>query len=458
MRKEVKMNLHSTNYNTPEVDLKTAILKGQALDNGLYMLNAIPKLLNENIESFHDISFKDLSFKILSQFTKESIPNNILNKIIDEALNFEVPIKKISNNDYICYLDRGPTASFKDFGARTLARVMEYFLEKENNKAIILTATSGDTGGAVAQAFFKMRRIKVVVLYPQNEISDLQRKQITTLGENVTAIGINGKFDDCQRLVKMAFSDKDLSYLNLSSANSINVGRLLPQTLYYFWSYSHISEQKGEKIIFSVPSGNFGNLTGGLIAMKMGLPVKKFISAVNENDEFPSFLATGVYKKLETSKNCISNAMNVGHPSNLARIIDLYGGIMNENGVISKNPDITELRNDIVSYSIDDDLTKTTIISFYQDYHKMIDPHGAVGWAALREFRNSYPKYNEIKSIVFETADPAKFPEEIVSLINQNPPLPKSLQQISKLSELPNPKGIKTYNDFKTFLMTQFPS
>ena len=450
------MHFHSTNYNTPDVDLKTAILKGQALDNGLYMLNEIPKLSDETIDSFRDIGFQDLSFKILSQFTKENIPNDKLKEMINRALNFEVPVEKINENDYICYLDQGPTASFKDFGARMLARLMEYFLEKENRSAIILTATSGDTGGAVAQAFFKIKKIKVVVLYPQNEISDLQRKQMTTLGKNVTAIGIKGKFDDCQKLVKMAFSDQDLKSLNLSSANSINVGRLLPQTLYYFWSYLKIIEQPGEKVIFSVPSGNFGNLTGGLIALTMGLPVEKFISAVNENDEFPSFLTTGIYKKLDTSKNCISNAMNVGHPSNLARIIDLYGGAMDENGIISKNPDMPKLRNDIISYSIDDELTKKSITNFYHNYSKIIDPHGAVGWAALRNFRNSYPECRELKSIVFETADPAKFPEEIISLINQNPSLPKSLQKISKLPEIPNPKGMETFNDFKTFLIAKF--
>ena len=456
MRRKVRVKFHSTNYNTPDVDLKTAILEGQALDNGLYMLNEIPRLLNETLDSFRGIGFKDLAFKILSQFTKESIPNDKLKAMIDKALNFEVPVEKINENDYICYLDQGPTASFKDFGARMLARLMEYFLEKEDRNAIILTATSGDTGGAVAQAFFKIKKIKVVVLYPQNEISDLQRKQMTTLGKNVTAIGIKGKFDDCQKLVKMAFSDQDLKSLNLSSANSINVGRLLPQTLYYFWSYLKIIEQPGEKVIFSVPSGNFGNLTGGLIALTMGLPVEKFISAVNENDEFPSFLTTGIYKKLDTSKNCISNAMNVGHPSNLARIIDLYGGAMDENGIISKNPDMPKLRNDIISYSIDDELTKKSITNFYHNYSKIIDPHGAVGWAALRNFRNSYPECRELKSIVFETADPAKFPEEIISLINQNPSLPKSLQKISKLPEIPNPKGMETFNDFKTFLIAKF--
>lgn len=456
MRKQVKMSFHSTNYNTPNVDLKTAILKGQAFDNGLYMLNEIPKLLDETIDSFRDVGFQDLSFKILSQFTKYSIPNEKLKEMINKALNFKVPVEKVNENDYVCYLDQGPTASFKDFGARILARLMEYFIEKENRNAIILTATSGDTGGAVAQAFFKINRIKVVVLYPQNEISDLQRKQMTTLGQNVTAIGIKGKFDDCQKLVKMAFSDPDLKSLNLSSANSINIGRLLPQTLYYFWSYSQIIKQKGEEIIFCVPSGNFGNLTGGLIAKGMGLPVTKFISAVNENDEFPSFLKTGVYRKLEKSKNCISSAMNVGNPSNLARIIDLYGGKIDENGTITEIPNMQQLQNDMVSYSITDELTKTTITDFYNYQHGLIEPHGAVGWAALQKFRKDFPRYEKTKIIVFETAHPGKFPEAIISLTKVQPSLPQSLQKIQNRSEFPNPLEISSYDEFKQFLIDEY--
>ncbi len=450
------MKFHSTNYNTPDVDLKAAMLKGQALDKGLYMLNEIPKFSDDTIDAFHDLSFKDLSFKILSQFTKESIPDGTLQKIIDNALNFEVPVKRIDDNDYICYLDQGPTASFKDFGARVLARLMEYFLEEDDGNAIILTATSGDTGGAVAQAFFRMKRIKVVVLYPQKEISELQRKQMTTLGKNITAIGINGKFDDCQRLVKMAFSDKDLDTLNLSSANSINIGRLIPQTLYYFWSYYRTIEQRREKVIFCVPSGNFGNLTGGLIAKEMGLPVARFISAVNENDEFPSFLNTGVYEKLDRSKNCLSSAMNVGHPSNLVRIIDLFGGKMDEKGILTEPPNMTRLQNEIVSYSIDNELTKSTITTFYHDQNGLIEPHGAVGWAALRKFRIDFPDYEKLKTIVFETADPAKFPDAIISLTNIRPPLPEGLEKIKNQSEYQNPCELHSYDDFKKFLIENY--
>ncbi len=447
---------HSTNYNTEDVDFKTAILRGQALDKGLYMLNEIPKLEEKQIYSFKDLKFTEIGYNVLSKVIKESIPEKDLRKIIDDALNFDVPIEQISDNDYMCFLDRGPTCSFKDFGARTLARIMGYFLKKEDKNIIILTATSGDTGGAVAQAFYEMDRIKVIVLYPKEEISDLQRKQMTTLGKNITAIGINGKFDDCQRYAKKAFADNDLKELNLTSANSINFGRLLPQTLYYFWSYSRIIEKKTEEVIFSVPSGNFGNLMGGLIAYNMGLPVRKFIAAVNENDEFPVFLNTGNYKKVEPSKNCISNAMNVGHPSNLARLIDLYDGQIDEIGKINKQPNIKKMKQDIISYSINNELTKDNIKDFYRKQNKIIEPHGAVGWAALQIYRNEFPKFKNYKSITLETADPAKFPEEIINLINIIPKLPKSLKLIQKKEEFPNPTEIRSYLEFKNYLKISY--
>jgi len=420
------------------------------------MLNNIPRLTDETIDSFKNMDFVDIANIVISKMIGNIISQEKLQQIVNNALNFEITLQNIANNDYICYLDRGPTCSFKDFGARTLARIMEHFLEADNKNITILTATSGDTGGAVAQAFYKMSRIKVVVLYPKNEISDLQRKQMTTLGENVIAFGINGKFDDCQKLVKTAFSDKELNHVNLSSANSINFGRLVPQTLYYFWSYSRIVGKKNEKVIFSVPSGNFGNLTGGLIAKKMGLPIKRFISAVNENNEFPTFLKTGVYTKVDPSINCISNAMNVGHPSNLARIFDLYGGQIDEKGVIHKVASMEELRKDIISYSISDEATKDAIVNFYNKYKKIIEPHGAVGWAALQLYRNSYPKNNDIKSITFETADPSKFPEEIINLIDIVPKMPNSLKLIQDKHEFPNPKEISNYTDFKDYLLEDF--
>jgi threonine synthase len=420
------------------------------------MLNTIPSLSDETIDSFKNMDFVDIAIKIISKFVGNIISGEKIQQIVNNALNFKIPLEKIANCDYICYLDRGPTCSFKDFGARMLARIMEHFLEVDNKRITILTATSGDTGGAVAQAFYKMSRIKVVVLYPKNEISNLQRKQMTTLGENISALGIEGKFDDCQKLVKTAFSDKELNHINLSSANSINFGRLVPQTLYYFWSYSRIVSKKKEKVLFSVPSGNFGNLTGGLIAKKMGLPIKRFISAVNENNEFPTFLRTGVYTKVEPSINCLSNAMNVGHPSNLARIFDLYKGHIDEKGLIHEMPDLEDLRNDIASYSINDEDTKDTIVNFYNNYKKIIEPHGAVGWAALQLYRKDHPNDKDIKSITFETANPSKFPEEIIKLIDIVPEIPPSLKLIQNKPEFPNPREINNFSDFKEFLLKEF--
>jgi len=279
---------------------------------------------------------------------------------------------------------------------------------------------------------------------------------MTTLGDNIIAIGINGKFDDCQRMVKKAFADKDLLQFNLSSANSINIGRLLPQIIYYFWSYSRVVERKNEKVIFSVPSGNFGNLTGGLIADRMGLQVKKFISAVNENDEFPRYIKTGIYEKVEPSRKCISNAMNVGHPSNLARLIDLYGGQIDELGIMHKDANLDEIRKDIISYSISDKLTKDTISQFYNKYKRIIEPHGAVGWAALKIYRKDFKEDDQFKAISFETADPAKFPDEIISLTSINPKLPRSLEIIQNKDEMSNPVEIQKYQDLKLYILNNF--
>ncbi|MHA1669054.1 MAG: threonine synthase [Promethearchaeota archaeon] len=450
------MILYSTNKRSPNVSFKEAVLKGQAPDKGLYMFDKIPLISQDEIFEFKSLNLKEIAFEILYKFLKEEFQEKILRDIIDKALNFPIPINHISDNNYVCYLDKGPTCSFKDVGARMLASIMEHFLIEEDIKIIILTATSGDTGGAVAQAFHDKKNVDVVVLYPKDEISTLQRKQMTTLGNNITAIGINGKFDDCQRFAKSAFADSDLSQLNLSSANSINIGRLLPQAIYYFKSYSDIIEHINEKVIFSVPSGNFGNLTGGLIAKRMGLPVKRFISAVNENDEFPTFLAKGYYKKVNPSRVCISNAMNVGHPSNLARLIDLYNGHIDEEGNLTINPNINKIRKEIISYSITDEITKETIINFNNNFDILIDPHGAVGWAALLRYQNEFPTEKNIKSINFETADPAKFPDQIIKLTHKHPKIPNSLKIIQQKKENLTSLEIDKYREFKTYLQKNF--
>ena len=447
--------IYSTNRQSPNVSFREAVLKGQAPDKGLYMFDKIPLLSQDEIFEFKPLNLKEIAFKILYQFLEGDFQEKILKNIINKALDFPIPTKLITDNNYICYLDKGPTCSFKDVGARMLASFMEHFLIEEDIKIIILTATSGDTGGAVAQAFHDKNNVEVVVLYPKHEISILQRKQMTTLGDNITAIAVNGKFDDCQRFAKSAFADSDLSQLNLTSANSINIGRLLPQAIYYFKSYSEILEYKNEKVVFSVPSGNFGNLTGGLIAKRMGLAVKRFISAVNENDEFPRFLAKGYYKKVKPSKVCISNAMNVGHPSNLARLIDLYNGHIDEDH-IDENPNLNKIRNEIVSYSITDKVTKETIIDFNNKFDLLIDPHGAVGWAALMRYQNEFPSEKAIKSINFETANPAKFPEQIIKLTHKQPKIPDSLEIIQQKKEARNSFEISNYHDFKTYLQKNF--
>jgi len=443
---------YSTNHNSELVSFKEALLNGQAPDKGLYMPDYIPEISLPEIRQMKDMAYWEVAFNVTNKFLKEDIPENELKRITKNAYNYDVPLEKVIEKIYIMRLDCGPTASFKDFAARMMARLMQFYLEKEKKQLLILVATSGDTGGAIANAFYGLENLRVVVLFPIKEISERQRKQMTTLKENIIAVAVDGKFDDCQAIVKQAFVDPELSYLNLSSANSINFGRLLPQTVYYFYAYSKLVKED-EEIIFSVPSGNFGNLMGGLIAKRMGLPVYKFIAAVNENDEFPKFLETGVYQPIRPSKNCLSNAMNVGHPSNLARLIDLYNGQMNEKGEIHKMPDMDLIKKDIFSTSISDDETKTTMKNVYQKYKIILEPHGAVGWAGLERFL-SQTKSSSL-SVSLETAHPAKFPEELKKILNIEPKPPKSIRGLENKKE--TFENISSdYKDFKQFLKDKF--
>jgi threonine synthase len=356
-----------------------------------------------------------------------------------------VPFDTVAYLKYIMRLDQGPTASFKDFAARMMARLMRYYLEKEGKELLILTATSGDTGGAVADAFHNVKNVKVIVLFPNKEVSVRQRKQMTTLGDNITAIAVGGKFDDCQALVKQAFADPELQHLPLSSANSINFGRLMPQTIYYFYAYSRLTSGLGEKITFSVPSGNFGDLMGGVIAREMGLSVSKFIVATNENDEFPKFLKTGQYFPIVPSRNCLSNAMNVGHPSNLARLIWLYGGNMDASGNLLNLPDMDKMREDFLAVSIDDRITKYTILKTYEERDLLIEPHGAVALAALEKIDP------DGVCVSLETAHPAKFPETLYNLVGFDPELPECMKKNEgkeeKYLEIEN-----NYGEFKGLL------
>ncbi|MEO0206465.1 MAG: threonine synthase, partial [candidate division WOR-3 bacterium] len=439
-----KIFFYSTNKNAPRVSLKDALLIGQAPDKGLYMPERIEQISRDEIVSFKDKPYYQIAFAVLKRFTQEIIPDDKLLELCKECYNYDVPLEKVVDNNYIMRLDRGPTASFKDFAARMMARMMCFFLEQERSSLVILTATSGDTGSAVAHAFHNVERIEMVVLFPKKEVSDRQRKQMTTLGGNVTVISVDGKFDDCQAMVKQAFIDPELSNIRFSSANSINIGRLLPQAVYYVYAYARLAKNY-EPVVFSIPSGNFGDMMGGLIAWRMGLPATRYVVATNANDEFPKFMATGKYEKIVPSRVCISNAMNVGHPSNLARVIDLYGGHMDEKGNILSQPDIERMRNEMFAVSIDDDETRKTISETYEKYGVMLEPHGAVAWAGLMRYLNSHEKPKLAISI--ETAHPAKFPEEIMKITGVEPPLPPSLCNLDKKVEY----YLSIENDYKQF-------
>lgn len=429
----------------PGIDFIDALRQGLAPDKGLYMMRRedLPKFSEKDLTEFATLPYSEIAFRIMRPFVAGRVPDDVFHAICVDAYNYEVPIECYAPGNYILRLDRGPTASFKDFAARLMARLMQYFLKKENRKATILTATSGDTGGAVAAAFHGLENVKCVVLYPGAEVSDRQRRQMTTLGGNVYAIDIKGKFDDCQALVKQAFVDAELARFELTSANSINVGRLIPQSVYYFYAVSRIQPYKGKPICICVPSGNFGNLVGGLLAKHMGLPVAKFLAAVNENDEVPIYWRTEQYKPVVPSRNCLSNAMNVGHPSNLARVVALYGGSMDEKGIIHKQPDMEEMRRDIATVEVSDEETRQAIKECYQRYGLVLEPHGAVGYWALRKlgFNEQYT------TILLETAHPAKFPEVGLEVIGINPEMPESMKQTESKPEI----LISCANDYAEF-------
>lgn len=448
---------YSTNKNSEPVNFKQALLKGLAPDKGLFMPDIIPVIPERTIQSFSGKPYYETAFEVIREYLKDEIPEKVLWDMVIQAYNYDVPIENVYERKYILRLDRGPTASFKDFAARMMGRLMQYFLKEENRKMLILTATSGDTGSAIANAFHKLDNIHVVVLFPENEITERQRKQMTTLGENVCIIALDGKFDDCQTLVKEAFMDKELNHLNLSSANSINIGRLIPQIVYYFHTYAQLARKKDEKIIFSVPSGNFGDMMGGVIAMNMGLPVKKFIIATNENDEFPSYLNSGVYSKIVPSLNCISSAMNVGHPSNLARLVALYGGRMDEQGKILQDADMEKMRSDIWSTGVSNEATRSAISAAWEKFGLLLEPHGAVGWEGLMRYLAIHPDEDQpgTLAVSLETAHPAKFPEEIKSILHFDPELPHSLTGLEDKSE--NFHKMKNdYLSFKNFLTSNY--
>ena len=446
------LRYYSTNRVAGSVTLGDALLKGQAPDKGLYLPEIVPVIPPDEIVSLRSRPYHEVAYAVLRRFTGPHIEDQVLKDICRECYDYTVPLERVFGSTYIMRLDQGPTASFKDFAARMMARLMRHFLAEDQSELVILTATSGDTGSAVAHAFHNIDRISMVVLFPRDEVSDRQRRQMTTLGGNVTVISVAGKFDDCQAMVKKAFADPDLGRIRFSSANSINIGRLLPQAVYYFYAYANLAPDLAPAV-FSVPSGNFGDMMGGLLASRMGVPVSRFVIATNANDEFPVFLATGEYRKIVPSRVCLSNAMNVGHPSNLTRVIDLYGGRMDETGAISVMPDLDRMRRDMYAVSVDDQETRRTIKEAYDQYRILLEPHGAVAWAGLTKYLGTNQPAPLAVSI--ETAHPAKFPEEIVKILGVEPDLPPSLLNLDRARE-DYLKIENNYDQFRSILHRTF--
>ncbi len=424
---------HSTNGQAPPANLRDALLQGQAPDRGLYFLDRFPVIPAAERDTFARLAYHEIAFRVLSRYTEGIVEPDTLAAMCRECYNFEVPLEKIHDRVHLLRLDHGPTASFKDFAAQMMARLMGHFARKDGQPFTILTATSGDTGAAVAHAFHNVPGFQVIVLFPYAEVSASQRKLMTTLRDNVRTVAVDGKFDDCQAMVKCAFADPALEHLSLSSANSINIGRLLPQSVYYFYAASRVAGP-GEPVVFSVPSGNFGDMMGAVVAREMGLPVRKLVVAVNDNDAFPKFLATGVYERISPSRNSVSNAMNVGHPSNLARLVAVYGGRMDENGKIQQQPDLTRMRRDLFSSSISDDRTRTTIKEVWDRYRLLLEPHGAVAWRGFQDWLET-EALGDQPAVILETANPAKFPEEIKRMVGWSPDIPPTMEITNQLPE-----------------------
>jgi threonine synthase len=443
---------YSTNGQSPAANLREVFHTGLAPDGGLYLPERFPTLAPDEIAKFSQFPYHEIAFRILSKFTEEIISNPDLAAMCRAAYNFPIPLENVYDRVHVMRLDQGPTASFKDFAAQMMAQLMGRFLREDGKQLTILTATSGDTGAAVAHAFHNVPGIRVIVLFPIDEISLSQRKLMTTLAENVRTIAVDGKFDDCQAMVKQAFADPALKHIPLSSANSINIGRLLPQSVYYFYAASRLAKP-GEQIAFSVPSGNFGDMMGAVVARQMGLPVKKIVVPVNDNDAFPKFLASGHYEKISPSRNSVSNAMNVGHPSNLARLVAVYGGRMDETGRIHQQPDLAAMRRDLFSSSISDQRTRETIREVWTKYELLLEAHGAVAWRGFQDWLATEP-LSGLPAVILETANPAKFPEEIEKTIGFAPDVPPAMTAAINLPEDFDRMGAD-YGKFREYLISK---
>jgi len=417
------MKYYSTNRKSETVSFKEATIKGQAPDKGLYFPETIPQVNAALVNSIKEFSNEEIAYKVISPYVGKEIPEERLRQIVSETVNFPVPLIKVDENISSLELFHGPTFAFKDIGARFMSRCLGYFVQGDSRKITVLVATSGDTGGAVADGFYDVEGVEVVILYPSGKVSPVQEKQLTALGKNIHALEVLGTFDDCQQMVKQAFADKELTETKfLTSANSINIARWLPQQFYYFFAYKQWADKNNPPVI-SVPSGNFGNICAGILAMQSGLPVKHFIAACNANDIFSDYLQTQELKPKQTVAT-LSNAMDVGNPSNFVRILEIF------------NHQFPELKSKLSSYSITDDETIATIKEVYDLHNYLLDPHGAVGYLALKRYLADHPGEN---GIFLETAHPVKFPgavEKITGKIIEAPDSVQALMRREKKSTL----------------------
>lgn len=425
------MNYYSLHHNAPRASFAEAVVNGIAPDRGLYYPESISPISKEIIENISDYSNEEIAFAAVQQFVGDEIPEDKLKKIIAETINFDFPVVEIHDNIATLELFHGPTMAFKDVGAKFMAKCLEYFNRKSDEEVTVLVATSGDTGGAVANGFLNTKGVKVVILYPSGKVSEIQEKQLTTLGNNISALEVDGVFDDCQDMVKSAFLDDEIK-IKLTSANSINVARWLPQMLYFFFAYKQVAHLKMD-IVFSVPSGNFGNICAGIVAYKLGLPIKHFVASTNINDTVPNYLKDGEYVP-KASKATISNAMDVGNPSNFIRIQELF------------DKDLETIKKHFSSYSFSDDETRKTMKEIYDATAYIADPHGAVGYLGLQQYEL---KDSEI-GIFLETAHPVKFLDVVEGTLDVNVEIPPQIKKVMGKEKVA--QNISTYQELKDYL------
>ncbi len=425
------MKYYSLHNKSLTVSFRDAVVNGIAPDKGLYFPERITPLSKHFIDHINEYSNEEISLEVIKQFIGNEIPEEKLKEIIRETISFDFPVEKVKDNIFTLELFHGPTMAFKDVGAKFMAKCLEYFNRNTEEEVTVLVATSGDTGGAVANGFFDVKSVKVVILYPKGKVSEIQEKQLTTLGKNITALEVDGVFDDCQDMVKSAFLDTEVSR-NLTSANSINVARWLPQMLYYFFAYKQVS-QLGKEVVFSVPSGNFGNICAGIVASKLGLPIKHFVAATNVNDTVPNYLKDGNYLP-KPSIATISNAMDVGNPSNFIRIQELFDG------------DFEKLKRNFSSFSFTDKQTRKTMQEIHDSSGYVSDPHGAVGYMGLKAYNLS----NGELGVFLETAHPVKFLPVVEETLGIEIAIPEQIQKVMGKEKKSIP--ITTYNELKAYL------